>query len=653
MTLQTELDRFSAAATLIAATKQDIKEAIETSGITVGTIPFDEYPARILLLNQVAPTVTSVTINNLSPLVGEIISYTVVATPGTTLTATWSNGFIGDELQVQPSDDGTSLTVSVTATNTFGTSAPFVSGATAPVVFQAPTTIGTIADINSDENATPLVIDVSPFFRVPGDPQFAGVTWSATGGTISDDTLSSLSLDLSIVGTTSVTVTATNSGGSASQTFDVIVGAADTTPPVLSGATNTSNSLGYVSNENTGTFYWMVDGTAVRTGPEVVAGGGDVSGSFVVDGGTDSASVDMSALSGIKWVHVLHEDAATNPSRVISSRINVIANDLTAPIITVGAVVSGITTAERSVSTDEGNGTLYWLVDGNTSRNPVEVKAAGQSRPVTATGQQAVVSVAGLTANTGYNFHVMHEDAAGNPSTVDSEAFTTATVGMGVTPVQAIDIVSSSANLAEYSGNITIGSGANRAVVAFVHGFNETSETVDSVAGTVSVSLGGTPMQPIIQPELCPVARCWSAVYWLPNPSTGVQAFVSSVTRAQRAFQVTLVELTGAHQTVQPVFTAPTISSASGVTLDPTQEFPTRTLASSSNVLLATASIDTGAAVPPTAIGGTMLLSGQTGPLGTSDVTHAVAVRYSSGVLGFQLDDFRRGILHMIEIGAA
>lgn len=102
------------------------------------------------------------------------------------------------------------------------------------------------------------------------------------------------------------------------------------------------------------------------------------------------------------------------------------STDSTAPTLTSpSATQTGATTASGSVSTDEANGTLYWLASANSSETAATVKA-GSSQSVSATGTQSV-SLTGLTASTSYYLHFVHRDAAGNDSTVSTSAqFTTA-----------------------------------------------------------------------------------------------------------------------------------------------------------------------------------------------------------------------------------
>ena len=107
--------------------------------------------------------------------------------------------------------------------------------------------------------------------------------------------------------------------------------------------------------------------------------------------------------------------------------------DATAPILSSPTgTKTGSTTASGTVSTDEGNGTLYYLASTNASDTASTIIANGASQAVSATGAQAV-SFTALTASTGYYGHYVHVDAAGNQSNVVSSAqFTTDAPSFGI-----------------------------------------------------------------------------------------------------------------------------------------------------------------------------------------------------------------------------
>lgn len=99
--------------------------------------------------------------------------------------------------------------------------------------------------------------------------------------------------------------------------------------------------------------------------------------------------------------------------------------DTTAPTLSsASGSATGPTTATGSVTTNEGNGTLYWVTTTNATETAATVKA-GSSKAVTATGAQSVTASA-LTAATNYRHHFLQRDEAGNDSAVLSTAqFTT------------------------------------------------------------------------------------------------------------------------------------------------------------------------------------------------------------------------------------
>lgn len=117
------------------------------------------------------------------------------------------------------------------------------------------------------------------------------------------------------------------------------------------------------------------------------------------------------------------------------------AGDTTEPTLSSAqGAASTDTTAIGSVSTNEGNGTLYWVVTESGTAPSVAQIQAGQDNAgaaATADGSQAVsasgsqfVQASGLTAETAYYFHFQHQDAAANDSTVVSSAeFTTPAAG--------------------------------------------------------------------------------------------------------------------------------------------------------------------------------------------------------------------------------
>lgn len=205
---------------------------------------------------------------------------------------------------------------------------------------------------------------------------------------------------------------------------------ADTTAPVLSSpsasATGSTTGSGSVTtNEGNGTLYYLASTNATETAATIKA-----SGATLAITSTGSKAVTVSGLNGSTpyYLHFVHVDAANNTSNVVdsSSFTTAAAGDTTAPTLSnpVGTQ-TGPNTATATVSTNEANGTLYYMVSQNATETVATVKA-GSSQAVTATGTQNV-SFSGLTAGTTYYSHFLHRDAAGNDSTVaNGPGFTTA-----------------------------------------------------------------------------------------------------------------------------------------------------------------------------------------------------------------------------------
>lgn len=108
---------------------------------------------------------------------------------------------------------------------------------------------------------------------------------------------------------------------------------------------------------------------------------------------------------------------------------------------------AGSTGGVGGVTTDEGNGTLYWVVTPSTAATPsaAAIKAgtgavSSGSQAVFSAGQKATSPAAsGLTAQTSYRFHFVQTDAAGNDSNVvTSTVFTTDAMGSGTGTVTAL-----------------------------------------------------------------------------------------------------------------------------------------------------------------------------------------------------------------------
>jgi hypothetical protein len=100
--------------------------------------------------------------------------------------------------------------------------------------------------------------------------------------------------------------------------------------------------------------------------------------------------------------------------------------DTTAPVLSLPTgLKTGSTTASGTVTTDEGNGTLYFWATISATETAAAIKSGGSSQAVSGTGIQNV-SFSSLTAATIYYAHYVHDDASANESNVvNSTSFTT------------------------------------------------------------------------------------------------------------------------------------------------------------------------------------------------------------------------------------
>jgi uncharacterized protein DUF4082 len=147
-------------------------------------------------------------------------------------------------------------------------------------------------------------------------------------------------------------------------------------------------------------------------------------GVFRVDNADPTVFPDASFNASAYWVDPIFEADA--------------APDETAPILSnATASATGQSTASLAVDTDEGNGTLFWVVTTSSSQPSGAQIAAGQdhtgspaadsgSQAVSGTGTQNVAGGAsGLVAATNYWAYFVQDDAAANRSNIVSDSFTT------------------------------------------------------------------------------------------------------------------------------------------------------------------------------------------------------------------------------------
>ncbi len=214
----------------------------------------------------------------------------------------------------------------------------------------------------------------------------------------------------------------------------------DTTAPALtsqgtSDLTSTTADLDVTTDEDNGTLYVVVSGSATSPSKVQVKAGQDHTGSAAI--ADDSVAIassgaksfnDVVISTGVRYAHFMHEDAAANQSTVVTTASFEI--DAVAPVIDTPATSDQQAgTIDVDFNTDEGDGTAYLSVtDSATAPSAAQVKLgddhtgadaiSSASQAVSATGAQSFDNVS-VSAGTRYA-HVMHEDSTGNQSNVIS-----------------------------------------------------------------------------------------------------------------------------------------------------------------------------------------------------------------------------------------
>lgn len=225
-----------------------------------------------------------------------------------------------------------------------------------------------------------------------------------------------------------------------------IVVADDLVAPVLTGpggegTGETTANLAVTTNKDNGTLYWVVTESATSPTATQVQAGQEHTGSAAAASGSQSVTVlgeQNVAATGLStatpyYTHFTQVDVSANVADVASGSGFESGADETAPVLTdPSASATSASSASASVTTDEGNGSLYGVVTGSaTAPSQVQIKAGQDhtgsaadwagSAAVFATGIRSLTPT-GLTAATTYYFHAMHEDATGNQSAALSSA---------------------------------------------------------------------------------------------------------------------------------------------------------------------------------------------------------------------------------------
>lgn len=206
----------------------------------------------------------------------------------------------------------------------------------------------------------------------------------------------------------------------------------DVAAPLLSSSTidAAGTSLTIIVNENVNIGAGGNGGFSLSTGETLAYVSGDASSSLVY---SISPAVLVDAVPSLDYIQPTNgweddsgNDLATFTSAAITNDSTATPPDVTAPILSSPTgVKTGSFTANGTVITNEGNGTLDYLVSINASETAATIIAGSTNQTVSGTGIQNT-SMSGLAPNMTYYLHYVHTDNATNESNVVSSlSFTT------------------------------------------------------------------------------------------------------------------------------------------------------------------------------------------------------------------------------------
>jgi hypothetical protein len=459
-------------------------------------------------VNSVLPVITGSTVQ------GGVLTTTTGTWSGSpTYAYQWKRGAtnVGTNVNTYTSvagDVGSTITVVVTATNAGG-NASATSAAVGPITASAVAPSNSVAPVISGSTVTGSVLTATNgTWAGSPTPTFSyqwkrGATNVGTGVNTYTTVVADEGLNITCV------VTGTNTAGSANATSNALgpIAAAPSLPaPVLvwtSGpsvydpvftATFTaevSDSLTIEIDDNSDFSSLFDSDVNVLDSAEVAAGTVTFAGITTLSGG-------VTYYARLK----LQRGAASVYSNTVSQAMT--APDVTAPTLTspLGSQIGSTTTAAIGVTTNEANGTLYYVVTTSATAPTAAQVKAGQNNAGTAAmyaGSQAIsatgaktATATGITTGTRYAYY-MHEDAATNQSTVSASASWTQTVAAGATwtkkagSIQDISYASTSLTIA--AAPINNASASDVIVVCVNVGL--------PLAG---VTIGGNTMTKVVEP---------------------------------------------------------------------------------------------------------------------------------------------------------
>ncbi len=231
--------------------------------------------------------------------------------------------------------------------------------------------------------------------------------------------------------------------------------------------------------------------------------------------------------------------ASDSAALLLNNDADPTGSDSTPPVLSspTGVATSDVA-ANGTVSTNEGNGTLFYIASTNAVETVATVKAAA-SQAVSSSGVQSV-SVTGLTATTNYFFHFVHTDSSSNDSTVSTSAqFTTQAPGDVTAPVLTLP---TALGAGQTVANGTVVTDEANGTLHSLISTNAVETKANIVANGQTQAVTATGSQSIIFQGLTP-----STVYYMhfvhvdASSNQSNVAVTNSITTATPAFTITSI----------------------------------------------------------------------------------------------------------------
>lgn len=407
---------------------------------------------------------------------------------------------------VAPDVAGEQLRVGIVTENAYGVSAEAFSAATAAVAGIAPSNTTLPSITGTLEVGQTILINDGVWNGVP-EPTFAYELLDAADDSVIATTKTVLLTEAMEDLNVKPRVTATNFQGSASAT-GATVGPIDQAPfgeAVLSDFTvtatgETTAEFAITTDRGGGTMSIGIfpNGATVTDPAKLAAGTDDADNPAVWFGAFPVAGVDtyvepIDGLSAGTTYDAYAVQHTPNASNIVTDEFATDTPDIIPPVLSSMVANPGADDrwGELSVSTDTGEGTLWWVVAtaGAPAPNAAQVKAGtdgagaaaayASSTTVSSTGTKTKRAT-GLGSATAYVAYAMHEDALGNQSTVASDGFTTdVLVAFGATTGVTTKFILGTGG-ANLIGSVADPNGGNNAI--------SFSDNGDGTTGPASIS---------------------------------------------------------------------------------------------------------------------------------------------------------------------